>query len=42
MATKAPTPLRMQRHTQRAHTFTDRRKDASRKAARGRSARGEW
>lgn len=28
--------LRMQRHTQRAHKFTDRKREASRKACRGR------
>ena len=27
-------PLKMQRHTQRAHTFKDRRKEADRKACR--------
>jgi hypothetical protein len=31
---RASTPLRMQRHTQRAHRFKDRRKEASRKACR--------
>lgn len=31
-------PERMQRHTQRAHTYTDRKKDASRKACRGKVA----
>ena len=29
-------PERMQRHTQRAHKFTDRKKEADLKAARGR------
>lgn len=32
-------PERMQRHTQRAHTFTDKRKQHSRNQARGRSYR---
>jgi len=29
-------PLKMQRHTQRAHTFVDRKRKASKDACRGR------
>lgn len=34
-------PERMQRHTQRAHTFADRKKKNSQREARGRSYRDD-